>query len=206
MSKRLQAKHKIERRYGVSLWGQEGSPVNVRSYPPGQHGSKGGMRKLTDYGQQLAAKQKLRGYYGDIGERQFHNIYKEAVRQKGNTGENFLCLLERRLESAVYRMKWAPTVFMARQMVNHGHILVNGRRVNIRSYRLRMGDQVALREGMRHNPVVVQAMASKERELPDYWQASGGGFVGTLAHLPESGKIPYPIQMNVSSVTEFYAR
>lgn len=206
MTKRIQAKHKIERRYGVALWGQESSPVHVRSYPPGQHGSKGGMRKLTDYGQQLAAKQKLKGYYGDIVEKQFRNIYKEAVRLKGNTGENFLSLLERRLSTVVYRMKWAPTVFAARQIVNHGHVMVNGKRVNIGSYRLRAGDVVSLRESMRQNAIVIQAMASAERDIPEYLQAAAGGFSGTLVVLPESAKIPYPIQMNVNSVTEFYAR
>lgn len=205
MTKRIQAKHKIERRYGVALWGQEGSPVHVRSYPPGQHGAKG-ARKLTDYGQQLAAKQKLKGYYGNIVEKQFRNIYKEAVRLKGNTGENFLSLLERRLDAVVYRMKWAPTVFAARQIVNHRHVLVNGKIVNIPSYRLRAGDVVSLRETMRQNLIVGTAMVSTERDVPEYLQATGNRFSGTLVMNPESAKIPYPIQMNVSSVIEFYAR
>lgn len=205
MTKRIQAKHKIERRYGVSLWGKEKSPVHVRSYPPGQHGTKGN-RKLTDYGQQLAAKQKLRGYYGNIVERQFRNIYKEAVRLKGDTGENLLELLERRLDAVIYRLKWAPTVFSARQLVNHRHILVNGKSVNIPSYRLRKGDVVSMKESTRQNPLIVGAMASKEREIPDYLEFNSSHFTGKFVQKPDSSKIPYPIQMNVASVIECYAR
>lgn len=203
MTKRAQAKHKIERRYGVALWGQGGSPVHVRSYPPGQHGPKG-VRKPTDYGQQLAAKQKLKGYYGNIVERQFRNIYKEAVRMKGDTGDNLLSLLERRLDAVVYRLKWAPTVFSARQMVNHRHVLVNGRKVNIPSYRLKHGDVVALCETMQQNPLVVNSIASGDRDVPEYLELSH--HTGKLRCLPEADKIPYPIQMNVSSVIECYAR
>ena len=205
MTKRIQAKHKIERRYGVSLWGQAGSPVHVRAYPSGQHGPKG-PRKLTDYGQQLAAKQKLRGYYGNIVERQFRNIYKEAVRLKGNTGDNLLALLERRLDAVIYRLKWVPTVFAARQVVNHKHVQVNGRTVNIASYRLKDGDVVTLSESMRQNALVVQAMASTEREIPEYLQFSAAQFTGKLIYAPDPARIPYPIQMNVSSVVEFYSR
>lgn len=205
MTKRLQSKHKIERRYGVSLWGQGKSPVHVRSYPPGQHGNKG-PRKLTEYGQQFSAKQKLKGYYGNIGERQFRNIYKEATRRTGDTGENFLDLLERRLDTVVYRLKFVPTVFAARQLVNHGHVLVNGKRVNIPSYRLRDGDTVTLREGMRQNAVVITAMASTERSIPEYLQYTESTFTGTFLFRPDPLKIPYPIQIPISSVIECYAR
>jgi small subunit ribosomal protein S4 len=204
MTKRIQAKHKIERRYGVALWGQEGSPVHTRSYPPGQHGPKG-ARKLTDYGQQLAAKQKLRGYYG-VSEKQFRRTYDEAVRRKGSTADNFLVLLECRLDAAVYRIKWVPTVFAARQVVNHCHVSVNGRVVNIPSYRLKEGDIISLNEGMHQNAVVVQGMGSKERDVPEYFQTSSGGYTAKLAMRPDSAKIPYPIQMNVNSIIEFYAR
>ena len=206
MTKRIGAKHKIERRYGVSLWGQGKSPVNVRSYPPGQHGPKG-PRKLTEYGQQLAAKQKLKGYYGNIVEKQFRNIYKEAERRRGDTGENLLDLLERRLDAIVYRLKFVPTVFAARQMVNHGHILVNGKRVNIPSFRVCDGDKITLRDcPMRTNAITVAAMASGERDIPEYIEYSAKSFTGTFLYKPDSAKIPYPIQMQVSSIVECYSR
>ena len=204
MTKRINAKLKIERRYGVALWGKESSPVHVRSYPPGQHGPKG-ARKLTDYGQQLASKQKLRGYYG-MQEKQFRRTYEEAVRRKGNTGENFLALLESRLISAVYRLKWAPTVFAARQMVNHCHVLVNGKVVNIGSYRLRPGDEVRLADSMRQNAVVLQSISGSDRDVPEYLRTSESGFRAEFVDMPESAKIPYPVQMNVNSIIEFYAR
>jgi small subunit ribosomal protein S4 len=205
MTKRIQAKHKIERRYGVALWGQSSSPVHVRSYHPGQHGTKG-VRKLTEYGQQLAAKQKLKGYYGNIVERQFRNIYKEAVRLRGDTSENLVGLLEARLDAVVYRLKWAPTVFNARQLVNHKHVLVNGRSVNIPSFRLRQGDVVTLRESMRQNTVVVKAVAAIDRDIPEYLDYKASDWTGKFAYTPELSKVPYPIQMNVGSIVEFYSR
>lgn len=205
MTKRIQAKHKIERRYGVILWGQESSPAHKRNHPPGQHGTKG-ARKLTEYGKQLASKQKLRGYYGNITEKQFRNIYKEACRLRGDTGEKLLELLERRLDAIVYRLKFAPTVFAARQLVNHRHILVNGRCLNIGSCRLKDGDVVSLCDSMRQNAVVIAAMASKERDIPEYLEFNRSHFSGKLLNTPDPAKIPYPIQMNVTSVIEYYAR
>jgi small subunit ribosomal protein S4 len=205
MTKRSQSKHRIERRYGVVLWGQADSPAHARPYPPGQHGSKG-TKKLTDYGQQLAAKQKLKGYYGNIVERQFQNIYKEAGRLKGDTGENFLALLERRLDAVVYRLKWVPTVFSARQLVNHRHVLVNGKSVNIASYRLKDGDCVTLRESMRQNALVQVAMAASDRDVPEYLESNALEFSGRFLHKPDSAMIPYPIQMNINSVIEYYSR
>jgi small subunit ribosomal protein S4 len=205
MTKRIQSKHKIERRYGVALWGQASSPVHVRSYPPGQHGSKG-PRKLTDYGQQLAAKQKLKGYYGNIVEKQFRNIYKEAVRLRGDTSEKLVGLLESRLDAVVYRLKWSPTVFNARQLVGHKHVLVNGRCVNIPSFRLRQGDVVTLREHMRQNGIVVQSIAAIDRDIPEYLEYKASDWTGKLSYVPELSKVPYPIQMNVGSIVEFYSR
>jgi small subunit ribosomal protein S4 len=205
MSKRLNSKHKIERRYGVSLWGQAKSPVHVRNYPPGQHGPKG-PRKLTEYGQQLAAKQKLKGYYGNITESQFFRTYKEAVRQKGDTGENLLNLLERRLDAVVYRLKFAPTVFCARQLVSHGHIRVNGRRVNISSAQVKDGDEVTLVDSMRSNKIVLSALESSERTVPEYLEYNAKTFTGKFVYRPDSSKIPYPIEMNLHSIIECYAR
>jgi small subunit ribosomal protein S4 len=179
--------------------------VHVRSYHAGQHGPKG-VRKLTDYGQQLAAKQKLKGYYGNIVEKQFRNIYKEAVRLRGDTSEKLVGLLESRLDTVVYRLKWAPTVFNARQLVNHKHILVNGRCVNIASYRLRQGDVVTLREPMRQNVIVVQSIAAVDRDIPEYLEYKAADWTGKLSYVPELSKIPYPIQMNVGSIVEFYSR
>src|ERR1700743_833247 len=140
MTKRLAAKHKIDRRLGLKFWGSPKSPHNKRAYRPGQHGQ--GRHKVSDYGIQLNAKQKLRGYYGNIGERQFRRYYQEAMRRKGNNREILIQLLERRLDAVVYRMKFAITVFAARQIVNHGHILVNGKKVNISSYQVKDGDVI----------------------------------------------------------------
>lgn len=204
MTKRIQAKHKVERRYGEALWGQEKSPVHVRSYAPGQHG-RNSTRKPTSYGQQFGAKQKLKAYY-DIGERQFRNTYKEAVRLKGDTGDNLLALLESRLDTIIYRLKWAPTVFSARQIVNHGHIEVNGRRVNIRSYKVKVGDEVTLRSGMQQNLLVKGAISSTERDIPSYLSVESGRFLARFKERPETNKIPYPVPMNVSAVIEHYAR
>ena len=199
----MHAKHKIERRYGVSIWGQESSPVTVRSYPPGQHGPKSRKRE-TEYGQQLAAKQKLKGFYGDIVEKQFLRLYKEAENKRGHTGKNLISYLERRLDSFVYRVKWSPTPFMARQIVNHGHILVNGKRVNIRSYRLCVGDVVSLSETMKKNATVMLSTESSERDVPGYIDVTA--FEAKLLRFPDVQEVPYPFQVNVQSVIEYYSR
>src|SRR5260221_532392 len=166
MSKREESKYKINRRLGVNLWGRAKSPLNRREYGPGQHGQR--RKKPSDYGTQLSAKQKLKGYYANIGERQFRNLYAEAVRRRGDTGENLIELLERRLDATVYRMKLAPTPFAARQIVNHGHVLVNGKRVNIPSYQLRDGDTIELKQRAKEMVLVLEASRSSERDVPDY--------------------------------------
>ena len=205
MTKRVQAKYKVNRRYGVNLWGRGKSPINVRNYPPGQHGPKG-VQKITEYGKQLAAKQKLKKYYGNIGEKQFRKIYEEACRCRGDTIENLLVLLERRLDAAVYRLKFVPTVFAARQFVNHGHLLVNGKKVDIPSFRLKDGDKITLSSKMRQSAVVISALESNERQLPDYIEYNPKEFSGTFVRSPDSLEIPYPIQMEPKLVIEFYSR
>ncbi|MBY0264732.1 MAG: 30S ribosomal protein S4 [Holosporales bacterium] len=210
MTKRLQSKYKINRRYGVNLWGRAKSPVNVREYKPGQHGQKnaggGGGSKTSDYGLQLAAKQKLRGYYGNIGERQFRRFYKEAARRKGDTGENFLNLLERRLDAIVYRMKFVPTVFAAHQFVNHGHVLVNGRRVNIPSYVVKDTDEIEVKESSRQIPLVIGAVQSGERDVPDYIQVDHKNLKGRILRSPGLADIPYPVRMDPQLIVEWYSR
>src|SRR5882672_6998981 len=166
MSKREGSKYKINRRLNVNLWGRPKSPLNRRDYGPGQHGQR--RKKPSDYGTQLSAKQKLKGYYANIGERQFRRLYEEAVRRRGDTGDNLIELLERRLDATVYRMKLAPTPFAARQIVNHGHVLVNGRRVNIPSYKLSDGDTIELRQRAKDMALVIEATQSGERDVPDY--------------------------------------
>ena len=166
MSKRIKSKYKLNRRLGENLWGRPKSPVNRRDYGPGQHGQR--RRRPSDFGTQLAAKQKLRGYYGNITEKQFHNIYVEATRKRGDTSENLIGLLERRLDAVVYRMKFVPTVFAARQFVNHGHVTVNGGRVNIPSYRVKEGDVVEVKEKSRQMALVLEASELAERDVPDY--------------------------------------
>ncbi len=203
MTKRLSSKYKICRRLGVNLWGRPKSPTNKRDYRPGEHGQR--RRKVSDYGVHLAAKQKLRGYYGNITERQFRRIYEEAVRRRGDTGENLIGLLERRLDAVIYRMKFVPTVFAARQFVNHGHIRVNGRRVNIPSYRVREGDVIEVREKSREIGLVLEAVESAEREVPDYIEVDYRKMRGTFLRTPEMADVPYPIQIEPNLVIEYYS-
>jgi small subunit ribosomal protein S4 len=203
--KRGEAKHKIDRRLGVNLWGRAKSPVNNnRDYGPGQHGQR--RKKPTDFGIQLMAKQKLKGYYGSIGERQFRGLYQEASRRRGDTSENLVGLLERRLETVVYRAKFVPTVFAARQFVNHGHIKVNGKRVNIGSYQVKEGDVVEVRERSRDLALVLTAVQSNERDVPQYIAADHKKMTAKLVRTPQLADIPYPVAMEPHLVVEFYSR
>jgi small subunit ribosomal protein S4 len=204
MSKRQESKYKIDRRLSVNLWGRPKSPLNKRDYRPGQHGQR--RRKPTDYGVQLMAKQKLKGYYGNIGERQFRRLYEEAERLKGDTGENLIGLLERRLDAVIYRMKFVPTVFAARQFVNHGHIKVNGKRVNIPSYMVREGDVIEVKEKSRQLPLVLEGSQSGERDVPDYLDVDHGAMKGTFMRTPKLADVPYPVSMEPNQVVEFYSR
>jgi small subunit ribosomal protein S4 len=205
MTKRLSAKHKIDRRLGVNLWGRPKCPLNKRDYRPGQHG-QARKSKPTDFGIQLFAKQRLRGYYGNIGERQFRRYYQEAMRRKGNNGEILIQLLERRLDAAIYRMKFAATVFAARQLVNHGHVLVNGKRVNISSYSLKDGDTVELRSKAKQMATVLAAVELAERDVPDYVSADHKEMKGSFVRAPEMTDVPYPVQMEPNLVIEYYSR
>lgn len=205
MSKRLNSKYKIDRRLGENLWGRPKSPVNRRQYAPGQHGQSR-RRKPSDFGTQLTAKQKLKGYYGNIGEKQFRKYYEEATRRRGDTGENLIELLERRLDAVVYRSKFVPTVFAARQFVNHGHVTVNGKRVTIPSYQLRDGDVVEVKQKSRELALVLEAVSSGEREVPDYIEMDGSGLKATYLRGPKLADVPYPVQMEPNLVIEFYSR
>jgi len=205
MSKRNAAKHKIDRRLGVNLWGRPKSPVNKREYGPGQHG-QGRKRKPSDFGIQLMAKQKLKGYYGNIGEKQFRKYYDEAVRRRGDTGENLVGLLEHRLDAVVYRAKFVPTVFAARQFVNHGHVLVNGRRVTVPSYVVKLGDVVEVRQKSKEMPLVLEAIQSAEREIPDYLDVDHKKLAASITRTPKLEDVPYPVQMEPNLVVEFYSR
>ncbi|MEX2614756.1 MAG: 30S ribosomal protein S4 [Alphaproteobacteria bacterium] len=204
MSKRQSSKYKIDRRLGVNLWGRAKSPSNSRDYPPGQHGQR--RRKASDFGTQLMGKQKLKGYYGNIGEKKFHSYYKEAVRRPGDTGENLIGLLERRLDAVVYRARFVPTVFAARQFVNHGHVKVNGKRVNIPSYEVKDGDVIEVRNKSRELPMVLEAIASTERDLPDYITVDYSKMAATFMRAPGLSDVPYPVQMEPNLVIEFYSR
>jgi small subunit ribosomal protein S4 len=205
MTKRIQAKHKIDRRHGQNIWGRPKSPVNNREYGPGQHGQRR-KQKLSDFGVQLRAKQKLKGYYGNISERQFKNIYYEAIRRTGDTSEHLVGLLESRLDAIVYRANFVPTVFAARQFVNHGHVLVNGKRVTIPSYRAKPGDVVSLKDSVKNLEVVLLASQTKERDVPDYIDADHGKMTATFVRRPAFADVPYPVQMEPHLVVEFYSR
>ena len=204
MTKRLSSKYKICRRLGVNLWGRPKSPTNKRDYGPGQHGQR--RRKPTDYGIQLAAKQKLRGYYGDISEKQFRRTYDEAVKLRGDTSENLVGLLERRLDTVIYRMNFAPTIFSSRQLVNHGHVQVNGKRVTIRSYRVRDGDVIEVRAKSKQHPLVLETVQHPERDVPDYIEVDVEKLKGTYLRQPLFADIPYPVQMEPNLVIEYYSR
>ena len=204
MSKRINAKYKIDRRLGVNLWGRPKSPINIRDHRPGQHGQRRG--KLSDFGQQLMAKQKLKGYYGNISERQFQKYYAESSRRSGDTVENLIGFLERRLDAVIYRMKFVPTVFSARQFINHGHILVNGKRVNIPSYLLKVGDLIEIKTKSKDIPIVLEAAESPERDIPEYIEVDSAKKKGTFLRVPKYSEVPYPAQMEPNLVVEFYSR
>ncbi len=205
MTKRLAAKYKIDRRMGENIWGRPKSPVNKREYGPGQHGQRR-KNKLSDFGTQLRAKQKLKGYYGNITEKQFRRIYADAARVTGDTGENLVGLLERRLDAVVYRAKFVPTVFAARQFVNHGHVLVNGRSVNIASYRVKEGDVVEIRQKSKQLAIVLEAAGLAERDVPDYLDVDHSKMTATFVRQPSLGDVPYPVVMEPNLVVEFYAK
>lgn len=205
MSKRIRSKYKINRRLGVNLWGRPKSPFNNRDYGPGQHG-RGRRSKPTDFGTQLMAKQKLKGYYGNISEKQFRKYYAQAVLRKGDTTQNLIGILESRLDAIVYRMKFVPTVFASRQFVNHGHVRVNGKRVNIPSYMVKEGDVIEIKTGSENIPMVIEALNSSEREIPDYMDVDTKNGKGTFVRVPKFEDVPYPVQMEPNLVIEFYSR
>jgi len=205
MTKRINAKHKIDRRLKVNLWGRPKSPFNTRAYPPGQHGqNKRG--KPTDYGIQLSAKQKLKSYYGNINERQFRNIYRKALTKKGDTTENLIGLLERRLDTVVYRAKLTPTVFAARQLINHGHVRVNQKKVNISSYLVNETDVIEIREKSKTLPFIDGSLSSKERDVPEYIQLDDKNKIVKLIRIPKFSEVPYPVIMEPNLVIEYYSR
>jgi len=205
MSKRESSKYKINRRLGVNLWGRSKSPLNKREYRPGEHGQRR-ARKPSDFGIQLNAKQKLKGYYGNISEKQFRRYYAEASRRRGDTSEHLIAILERRLDAVVYRMKFVPTPFAARQVINHGHITVNGHRVNIPSYLVKDGDVIEVREKSKQLALILEAIQSGERDIPDYIEVDHEKMRGTFVRAPKLGDVPYPVQMEPNLVVEFYSR
>ena len=205
MTKRLNSKHKVDRRLKANLWGRPKSPFNKRDYGPGQHG-QGRKGKPSDYGTQLQAKQKLKAYYGNINERQFRNIYKKASMLKGDTSENLIGLLERRLDAIIYRAKFATTVFSARQLINHGHVKVNGKKVNISSYAVKEEDSIEIRDKSKQLAIIDIALASKERETPEYINLDEKNKKVTFVRTPKFDEVPYPVIMEPNLVIEYYSR
>ncbi|MBE7210435.1 MAG: 30S ribosomal protein S4 [Gluconacetobacter diazotrophicus] len=205
MTKRLESKYKINRRLGVNLWGRAKSPINKREYGPGQHGQRR-KQKPSDFSVQLMAKQKLKGYYGNISEKQFRKYYDEAVRRKGDTSENLIDLLERRLDAVVYRLKFAMTPFAARQFISHGHVVVNGRKVNIPSFLVRDGDTIEVREKSKQLAIVLDAAQSGERDVPEYLEVDHRAMKARFQRSPKLSDVPYPVTMEPNLVVEFYSR
>jgi len=205
LTKRTESKFKIDRRLGVNLWGRAKSPINKREYGPGQHGQRR-KNKPSDFNVQLKAKQRLKGYYGNIGEKQFRKYYEEAVRRKGDTSENLIEILERRLDAVIYRLKFAVTPFAARQFVSHGHVLVNGQKVNIPSYLVKDGDEIEVREKSKQIAVVLDAAQSGERDVPEYMEVDHRAMKGRFLRAPKLSDVPYPVQMDPNLVVEYYSR
>ena len=205
MTKRIQAKYKLDRRMGQNIWGRPKSPVNRREYGPGQHGQRR-KGKMSDYGTQLKAKQKMKGYYGNISEKQFRGYYQEAIRLRGDSGANLVGLLERRLDAVVYRAKFVATVFAARQFVNHGHVRVNGKKVNIASYLVKVGDVIEVKEASRQLEVVIVAQSLGERDVPDYYEVDPAKMSVKMTRVPGPTEVPYPVQMEPNLVVEYYSR
>ena len=205
MTKRLNSKHKVDRRLKVNLWGRPKSPFNSRAYPPGQHGQTKSS-KPSDYGIQLQAKQKLKSYYGNINERQFRNLYKKAIMKRGDTAENLIGLLERRLDAVVYRSKFTTTIFSARQLINHGHVKVNGKKVNISSYQLKEDETIEISEKSKKLEFIEVAMANKERDVPEYLQLDEKNKKVKFVRTPKFEEVPYPVVMEPNLVIEYYSR
>ena len=205
MTKRLNSKHKVDRRLKVNLWGRPKSPFNTRAYPPGQHGQTKSS-KPSDYGIQLQAKQKLKCYYGNMNERQFRNMYKKAIMKKGDTAENLIGLLERRLDAVIYRSKLSNTIFSSRQLINHGHVRVNGKKVNISSYQVKEDDNIEIRDKSKQLALIDIALANKEREVPEYLQLDEKNKKVKFVRIPRFEEVPYPIVMEPNLVIEYYSR
>jgi small subunit ribosomal protein S4 len=205
MTKRLNSKHKVDRRLKVNLWGRPKSPFNTRAYPPGQHGQTKSA-KPSDYGIQLQAKQKLKCYYGNMNERQFRNMYKKAIMKKGDTAENLIGLLERRLDAVIYRSKLSNTIFSSRQLINHGHVRVNGKRVNISSYQVKEEDSIEIRDKSKQLALIDIALANKEREVPEYLQLDEKNKKVKFVRIPKFEEVPYPVVMEPNLVIEYYSR
>jgi len=205
MTKRLASKHKVDRRLKVNLWGRPKSPFNSRNYPPGQHG-KSNKGKPSDYGTQLEAKQKMKFYYGNMNERQFRNTFRKAMQKKGNTSENLIGLLERRLDTVIYRAKFATTVCAARQLINHGHIKVNGKKVNIASYLIKTEDTIEVKDKSKDITAINGSIVNKEREVPDYIQMDEKNKKAKLIRVPKFSEVPYPAIMEPNLVIEYYSR
>jgi len=205
MTKRLNSKHKVDRRLKINLWGRPKSPFNARAYPPGQHGQSKSA-KPSDYGVQLQAKQKLKSYYGNINERQFRNLYRKAIMKKGDTAENLIGFLERRLDAIVYRAKLSTTIFSSRQLINHGHVTVNGKKVNIPSYQLKEEDTIEIRDKSKQLALIDIALANKEREVPEYLQVDEKSKKVKFIRVPKFDEVPYPVSMEPSLVIEYYSR
>jgi len=205
MTKRLNSKHKVDRRLRVNLWGRPKSPFNTRAYPPGQHGQTKSS-KPSDYGIQLSAKQKLKSYYGNMNERQFRNVYKKAIMKRGDTAENLIGLLERRLDAVIYRSKLSNTIFSSRQLINHGHVRVNGKKVNIASYQVREEDSIEIRDKSKKLALIDIALANKEREVPEYLQLDEKNKKVKFVRVPKFEEVPYPVVMEPNLVIEYYSR
>lgn len=205
MTKISKSKYKLSRRLGVSVWGDTKDPYNKKNYKPGQHGPLS-VRKLSVFAKQLNAKQLLKGYYGRIKEGQFRNIFAEAARMKGDTGENLIALLESRLDAVIYRMNIASSIFAARQLVTHKHICVDGKVVNVPSFVVKPGSVIEVKDASKNLTAIEAAVSKMDRAVPDYINFEAGSKKGSFLRIPTFAEVPYPCQIDPQLVVEFYSR
>ncbi len=196
-------KNRVARRFGINIFGRSRNPMLHKQNPPGQHGAR--RRKKSDYGLMLDEKQKLKAIYGMLTERQLVNYFKKALAMKGNTAEILAEMLECRLDNIVYRLKLAPTIFAAHQLVSHGHVLVDGKKVDRRSFQVRPGMVISLKEKTRKIKYVQEAIDSAARSVPEYLAADHANFSGQLLAKPLPQQMPWPIEVNLPEICDFLA-
>ncbi|PIS02023.1 MAG: 30S ribosomal protein S4 [Chlamydiae bacterium CG10_big_fil_rev_8_21_14_0_10_42_34] len=194
-------KNRIARKYAANIFGKARNPLLHKQHPPGMHGAK--RKKKSDFGLQLDERQKLKAVYGMISQKQLVNAYKKSLERKGHTPTMFLEQLECRLDNIVFRLRFASSIFGAQQLVSHGHIQVNGKKVDRRSFIVKPGMVVSVRPASRQMKPILASQESINREIPEYMVLESDKFAGTLLASPQMDQVPLPIPINIPLVCEF---